>query len=39
VALNATTRYFEKMAELESAERAADMKAILAPTPDPGALA
>jgi acetylornithine deacetylase/succinyl-diaminopimelate desuccinylase-like protein len=40
VMLNVTTRrYFEKMAELETGERAADLKAVLAPTPEPGALA
>jgi acetylornithine deacetylase/succinyl-diaminopimelate desuccinylase-like protein len=40
VEFNETTRrYFEKMAELETGERAADMKAVGAPVPDPGAVA
>ncbi len=40
VHLNDVTRsYFEKLATIESPEIAADMKAILAPTPDPAAVA
>lgn len=38
--LNAITRaYFEKLATLEPAQTAADIRAILAPTPDPAAIA
>jgi acetylornithine deacetylase/succinyl-diaminopimelate desuccinylase-like protein len=38
--LNAVTRaYFENLAKVESKENAADMRAMLAPTPDPAALA
>jgi len=38
--LNAVTRgYYERMATIETGERAADMKAILLTPPDPGAIA
>ena len=38
--LNAVTRgYYERMATIETGERAADMKAILLSPPDPGAIA
>lgn len=39
IELNAVTRaYFTEMAKIESPENAADMRAILAPTPDPDAI-
>ena len=38
--LNTTTRlYFERAAELETPQTAADIRAVLAPNPDPAALA